>query len=126
MLSLKIKEYKDLKIRITFSYNSSINFRFKDFDDELNQLETQADVSHLIKNVLNHSLEKQNSNVFRLSNFEMFQSLQNSFTSHANAIRYLRYKTNNLNLKFTRKDIINTLESTTSLQFNDDVEKVNF
>ena len=49
MLSLKIKEYKDLKIRITFSYNSSINFRFKDFDDELNQLETQADVSHLIK-----------------------------------------------------------------------------
>ena len=63
MLSLKIKEYKDLKIRITFSYNSSINFRFKDFDDELNQLETQADVSHLIKNVLNHSLEKQNSNV---------------------------------------------------------------
>lgn len=56
----------------------------------------------------------------------MFQSLQNSFTSHANAIRYLRYKTNNLNLKFTRKDIINTLESTTSLQFNDDVEKVNF
>lgn len=126
MLSLKIKEYKDLKIRITFSYNSSINFRFKDFDDELNQLETQADVSHLIKNVLNHSLEKQNSNVFRLSNFEMFQSLQNSFTSHANAIRYLRYKTNNLNLKFTRKDIINTLESTTSLQFNDDVEKSKF
>ena len=56
----------------------------------------------------------------------MFQSLQNSFTSHANAIRYLRYKTNNLNLKFTRKDIINTLESTTSLQFNDDVEKSKF
>ncbi|MBF7018018.1 hypothetical protein [Staphylococcus durrellii] len=126
MISLKSKEYKDMKIRITFSYNSSINFRFKDFDDKLNQLETQADVSHRIKNVLNHSLEKQNSNVFRLSSFETFKSLKNSFTSHDNAIRYLRYKTNKLNLKFTRKDIINTLESTTSLQFNDNVEKSKF
>lgn len=126
LVSLQNKQYKNMKTYITFSRNSPINFRFKDFSDEFNQVDPQINLFHIIKNVLNHSLEKQYSNEFKPSNLEVSQKLQRLLTPHTNWIYNSKIAIKKLDLTFTRKDIINTLESTTSLNFKEDAEKSKF
>ncbi|WP_322763641.1 hypothetical protein [Staphylococcus epidermidis] len=62
LVRLTIKEYKKMKVGITFGDIPPINFRFKDFDNEFNQFDTQANLYRIIKNVLKHSLRKRSNN----------------------------------------------------------------
>ena len=73
--------------------------------------------------MLNHSLENRIANEFKPSNLEVSQKLQRLLTPHTNWIYNSKIAIKKLDLTFTRKDIINTLESTTSLKFKEDTEK---